>query len=163
MPNHSVFPAIEKEPFLEGARILAALEKVSSFYLKSEFRKNSRPFLEDLARKIPSIVAAGSLPCLGLSCFCPEIIMDRENYSAFYLLGQLLDGLMKKGWIKGHEVDSFKVEFHSTVRKQRQPEQLFTRKRPDVSTSSPFVSLRFGFGGRQKLYRVSIVHNVASL
>ena len=37
---HSVFTAIEEEQFLDSIRVLAALEKVSTYYSRSEFRKN---------------------------------------------------------------------------------------------------------------------------
>ena len=44
-PNRSTFPAIEEETFLEGTRVIAGIEKVSSFCLKSDFHENSRQFL----------------------------------------------------------------------------------------------------------------------
>ena len=36
---YSAFPTIEKEHFLEGTRVRAALETVSSYYFQCEFRK----------------------------------------------------------------------------------------------------------------------------
>ena len=36
-PNHSKFAAIEEDRFLAGTRVLSALEKVESSYLKKEF------------------------------------------------------------------------------------------------------------------------------
>ena len=46
-PNHSKFAAIEEDRSLAGTRVLSALEKVGSSYLKKEFRRDCRNFLED--------------------------------------------------------------------------------------------------------------------
>ena len=48
LPNYSVFVAIEEERFLEGTPVQSALEKFSSYYLRSDFRKRSRQLLEEL-------------------------------------------------------------------------------------------------------------------
>ena len=46
LPNHSAFPAIEDQHFLVGTRVHAALEKMTSQYLKKEFRSSVRRFLD---------------------------------------------------------------------------------------------------------------------
>ena len=58
LPDDSAFAAIEEEHFLVGTRIHAALEKMSSSYLRKEFRSNARRFLEEFCSTILSTVAA---------------------------------------------------------------------------------------------------------
>ena len=60
LSNHSAFPVFEEEPFIEGTRVLAAFEKVSSFCLKSNSCKHSRQFLEHHVRNVLSSVTARS-------------------------------------------------------------------------------------------------------
>ena len=90
--NHSSFTAIDEEHFFVGTRIHAALEKMSSSYLRKEFRSNDRRFLEEFCSTILSTEAARSKLGQGVSCFCPEIILGGDDHSAFFLHGKLLDG-----------------------------------------------------------------------
>ena len=46
LADHSKFPPIADEVFLAGTRMLAALNKIESAYLKREFRRKTRRFLE---------------------------------------------------------------------------------------------------------------------
>ena len=101
LPNHSSSTAIEEEHFLVGTRAHAALEKMTSQYLKKEFRSSARRFLEEFTSTVLSTVAARSKLGQGVSCFCPEIIIRGDDHSAFFLLGQLVDGLISCGWEKG--------------------------------------------------------------
>ena len=134
LPNHSCFGAINEEHFLEGTRPLASLEKINSSLLRKEFRRDCRRFLEDLVSTILSIVAARSQIGQGLSCFCPEIVIGGDDYSAFHLFGQLLDGLLELGWVRGSEVETANAEFHSFVREQRQVEMGSHRSRAPINS-----------------------------
>ena len=95
LPNHSCFGAIAEEHFLEGTRLLSSVEKVNNSFLRKEFRRDYRRFLEDFVSTILSRVAARSPIGQGLSCFCPEIVFGGDDYSAFHLFGQLLDGCLR--------------------------------------------------------------------
>ena len=106
LPNHSSIAAIDEEHFLVGTRIHAALGTMSSSYLRKEFRTNARRFLEEFCSTILSTVAARSKLGQGVSCFCPEIILGGDDHSAFFLHGQLLDGLVECGWEKGSHVEA---------------------------------------------------------
>ena len=132
LPNHSLLGAIDEEHFLVGTRIHAALEKTSSSYLRKEFQSNARRFLEEFCSNFLSTVAGRSKLGQGASCFCPEIILGGDDHSAFFLHGQLLDGLVECGWEKRSSVEACKAEFQSFVREQRLLERHSTRKRPDV-------------------------------
>ena len=98
--NHSSFTAIEEDQdqFLVGNRVNAALEKMTSHYLKRKFRSGARRFPEEITSTVSSTVAAHSKLGQGVSCFCPEIIIGADDHSAFFLFGQLLDGLIACGW-----------------------------------------------------------------
>ena len=98
--NHSCFGAIAEEHFLEGIRLLASLEKLNNSFFRKKFRRDCRPFLEDPVSTILSTVAARSPVGRGISCFCPEIVIRGDDYSAFHLFGQLLDELLELGWIR---------------------------------------------------------------
>ena len=58
LPNQSSFTAIEDQHFLVGTRLHAALAKMTSQYLKKEFRGSACRFLEDFTSTVLSTVAA---------------------------------------------------------------------------------------------------------
>ena len=157
LPNHSSFTAIEEEHFLVGTRVHAALEKMTSQYLKKEFRSSARRFLEEFTSTVLSTVAARSKLGQGVSCFCPEIIIGGDDHSAFFLFGQLLDGLVECGWEKGSTVEACKADFQSFVNEQPQLESHAGRKRSDITSVLSYLSHQSGFRSRQHLYRVSLV------
>ena len=140
LPNHSCFAATSEEHFWEGTRLLASLEKINSSFLRKEFRRDCRRFLEDLVSTILSTVAARSQIGQGLSCFCPEIVIGGDDYSAFHLFGHLLDGLLELGWMRGSEVEPAKAEFHSFVREQGQLEMSSLESRAPINSVFAFWS-----------------------
>ena len=103
--NHSKFPAIADGEFLSRKRVLAARNKIASCYLKKEFQRDARRFLEVFLTSVLSTVAARSKVGQGLSCFCPAIIIGGDDHAPLQLLGLLLDGLPKCGWMKGSEIE----------------------------------------------------------
>ena len=155
LPNHSCFGAIGEERFLEGTRLLASLEKIKSSFLRNEFPKDCRRFLENLVSTILSTVAERSQTGQGLSCFCPEIVIGGDDYSAFHLFGQLLDGLLELGWARGSEVEPAKAEFHSFVREQRQVETSCHRFRASINSVFSFCN-QPSFRSRQNVHKVGI-------
>ena len=156
LPNHSCFGAIAEENLLEGTRLLASLEKINSSFLREEFRKDCRRFLEDLVSTTLSTVAARSPIGQGLSCFCPEIVIRGDNYSSFHLFGQLLDGLLDFGWVRGSEVEPAKADFHSFVREQRQVETSGKRSRAPINSVFAFCN-QPSFRSRRNLHKISII------
>ena len=157
LPNHSSFTAIEDQHFLVGTRAHAALENMTSQKLKKEFRSSARRFLEDFTSTVLSTVAARSKLGQGVSCFCPEIIIGGDDHSAFFLFGQLLDGLVECGWEKGSTVEACKAVFQSFVNDQRQLECHASRKHSDISIVLSYLTRQSGFRSRRHLYRVSVV------
>ena len=155
LPNHFSFVAIDEEHFLEGTSFHTALEKMSSSYLRKEFRSNAHRFLDKFCSNILSTVAARSKLGQGVSCFCPEIILGGDDHSAFFLHGQLPDGLGECGWEKGSDVEACKAEFQSFVREHSQLERHSTRKRPDVGNILAYFAHQTGFQSRRHLFRVS--------
>ena len=155
LPNHSCFGAIAEEHFLEGTRLLASLEKINSSFLRKKLRRDCRRFLEEFVSTILSTVAARSLTGQGLSCFCPEIVVGGDKYSAFHLFGQLLDGLLELGWVRGSEFEPAKAEFHSFVRERRQVETSGNRSRAPISVFA-FCN-QPSFRSRRNLHKVSII------
>ena len=105
---------------------------------------------------ILSRVAVRSPTGQGLSCFCPEIVIGGDNYSAFHLFGQLLDGLLEIGWVRGSEVEPAKAEFHSFVREQRQVETSSNRSRTPINSVFAFCN-QPSFRSRRNLHKVSII------
>ena len=156
LANHSCFGAIAEEHFLEGTRLLSSLEKINSSFLRREFREDCRRFLEDFVSTIISTVAARSPIAQGLSCFGPEIVIGGDDYSAFHLFGQLLDGLLELGWVKGSEVEPSKSEFHSFVREQRQVETSGNRSRAPINSVFAFCN-QPSFRSRRTLHKVSFI------
>ena len=157
LPNHSKFPPIADGEFLAETRVLAALNKIGSSFLKREFQRDARRFLEEFTTSVLSTVAARSKIEQGLSCICPAIIIGGDDHAPLHLLGLLLDGLLGRGWIKGSEIEACRAEYQSFVQEQRQLERSSTRSRPDIGDVPSFCSLQAGFRARQHLFKVCIV------
>ena len=153
-PNHSRFAAIEEDRFQAGTRVLSALEDVGISYLKKEFRRDCRKFLEDFVNCVLSTVAARSTIGQGLSCFCPPVLIGGDDYAPLQLFDLLLDGLFAKGWVRGGDMEACKSEYQSFVQEQRQLERTSTRSRPDVGNVLTFCASRAGFRVRSHLYKV---------
>ena len=60
VPNHSRFAAIDNKDFLAGTRVMAALDKVGSHYLRTEFRRDASRFLGEFVNCVLSTVATRS-------------------------------------------------------------------------------------------------------
>ena len=140
LPNNSCFGAFAEEHFLEGTRLLASLEKINSRFFRKEFHSDCRRFLEDLVSTTLSTIAARSPIDQGLGCFCPEIVIGGDDYSAFHLFKQLLDGLLELGWVRGSEVEPAEAEIHSFVREQRQVETSSNRSRAPINSVFAFCN-----------------------
>ena len=163
LPNHSKFPPISDGEFLAGTRVLAALSKIGILYLKREFQRDARRFLEEFTTSVLSTVAARSKIGQGLSCFCPANVIRGDNHAPLHLLGLLLDGMLERGWVKGSEIEACRSEYQSFVQEQRQLERSSTRSRPDVGDVLSFCSSQAGFRARQLLFKVCIVTNMVKL
>ena len=163
LPNHSKFPPISGGEFLAGTRVLAALNKIGSSYLRREFERDARRFLEEFTTSVMSTVAARSKIGQGLSCFCPAIVVGGDDHAPLYLLALLLDGLLERGWVKGSEIEACRSEYQSFVQEQRQLERSSTRSRPDIGDVLSFCCSQAGFRARQHLFKVCIVTNTIML
>ena len=163
LPNHSKIPPIADGEFLAETRVLAALNKIGSSYLKREFQRDARMFLEEFTTCVLSTVAARSKVGRGLSCFCPAIIIGGDDHAPLHLLGLLLDGLLDHGWVTGSEIEACRSEYQSFVQEQRQLERSSTRSRPDIGDVLSFCSSQAGLSARQHLFKVCIVTNVVKL
>ena len=156
LPNHSCLGAMAEEHFLDGTRLLSSLEKINSSILRKESRRDCRRFLEGFVSTILSTVAARSPGGQGLSCFCLEIVIGGDDYSAFHLFGQLLDGLLDLGWIRGSEMEPAKAEFLSFVREQRQVETSGNRSRVPINSVFALCN-QPGFRSWRNLHKVNIM------
>ena len=103
--NQSKFAAIEEDQFPAGTRVLSALEKVGSSYLKKEFRRDCRKFLEDSVNCLLSTVISQEL-----SCFCPPFLVGGDDHATIQLFDMLLDGLLEKGRVRGAELEACKSD-----------------------------------------------------
>ena len=95
--NQSRFAAINNEVFLSGTRVLVALNKVGSYYLKKEFRREARQFLEEFTNSVLSTVDASSNIGLRLSCFCPVVLFGGDNLAPLRLFKFLQTDCWRKG------------------------------------------------------------------
>ena len=104
---HSCFGAVEEEPFLEGMLLFAALEKLESYFLTSEIRKDCCPNLEEFFSTKPSIVAARPLAGQRFSCFFLDVIIGVDDFSASYTFDQKWRGLPEKLVLQSRMVSLF--------------------------------------------------------
>ena len=160
LPKPSNFAAIAVGEFLAGTRVLAAVNKIGSSYLKREFQRGTRRFSEVFTTSVLSPVTARSKIGQGLSCFCPAIIIGGDNHAPLDLLGFLLDGLLDHGWVKGSEIEACRSDYQSFVQEQRQLARSSTRSHPDIGDVLSFCSSQAGFRARQHLIKVCIVTNM---
>ena len=100
LANDCNFHPVSDEEFLSVARVLAALSKIGSSYLKRDFRREARRLLEEFTNSVLFTVAAGSNSGQGLSCFCPAIVIDVDKHGPLHLLGVLLDEFLERGGSK---------------------------------------------------------------
>ena len=163
LPNHSKFAPVADGEFLAGTRVLAALNKIGNSYLKREFQRDARRFLEEFTTSVLSTVAARSKIGQRSSCFCPAIIIGGDDHAPPQLLGLLLDGLLYHGWVKGCEMEACRSEYQSFVQEQRQLEWSSTRSCPDIGDVLSFCSSQAGFRAHQHLFKVCIVTNTVKI
>ena len=97
LANHTKNPPIADAEFQVGTRVLAAVNKIGIAYLKKEFQRDARRFLEDFTNSVLSTVASRSKTGQRLSCFCPEIVLGGDKHAPLHQFGRLLDGLSERG------------------------------------------------------------------
>ena len=163
LPNHSKLAPIADGEILAGTRALAAVNKIGRSYLKREFQRDVRRFLEEFTTSELSTVAARSKIGQGLKCFFPAIVIGGDDHAALHLLALLLDGLLDHGWVKGSEIEACRSEYQSFVQEQRQLERSSTRSRPHIGDVLSFCSPHTGLRARQHLVKVRIVTNMVKL
>ena len=156
-PNHSKFAAIEEDRFLAGTWVLSVLEKVGNSYLKKEFRRDCRNFLEDFVNRVLSTFAARSAIGQGCAFFCPPILVGGDDHAPMQLFDMSLAGLLAKVWVRGAKMEACNSEYQSFVQEQRQLERISTWSRSDVGNVLIFCSSLAGFRVRRHLYKVCIV------
>ena len=110
VPNHSQLPAIDEKDFLAGTRVMVALDKVGSQYLRTECRRDARRFLEEFVNCVLSTVASRSVIRQGLKCVCPATVVGGDNVAPLQFFNELLDGFGAKGWTRGSEVEAYGAE-----------------------------------------------------
>ena len=157
--NHSQLPAVDEKDFFSGIRVMAASDKVGSQYLRRDFWRDSRHFLEDFVICILSTVASRSVIGQGMSCFYPAIVVGGNNVALFQLFNKLLDGLLEKNWTRGSEIEACRAEYQSFVQEQRQLERSSMRSCFDVVDVLSFCSAQAGYRAHQHKYQICIPSN----
>ena len=109
-PNHSCFPAIEGEHFLQEARVLSILEKIKISFSEERFSQTAVASWRTLCwRFSPQLLL---VMILGTnSAFFPAIVIGGDEDSAFRHFSQLLDRLLELGCVRGSEVKLPKLNF----------------------------------------------------
>ena len=127
---------------------------MGSSYLKKNFTRGCRKFLEDFVNCVLSTVAASCAIGQGLSSFCPPFLIGGDDHAPMQIFEILLEGLLEKGWVRGAETEACKSEYQSFVQEQRQLERTSNRCRPDVGNVLTFCCSQAGFPVRRHLYKV---------
>ena len=85
---------------------MAALDKVGSLSLRTEFRRDARRFLEEIVNCLLSTVTSRSVIVQGMRCFFPAIVVNGDDVAPFQLFKKLLNRLFQKSWTRGSEVEA---------------------------------------------------------
>ena len=159
LANHSKFPPVADEEFLSGTRVLAAPKKIGSAFLKREFRRETRSFLEEFTNSVPSTVAELSRIGQGLSCFLP---CDRHWWGwprAASFAWSVSQWAFGRGWVRNSEIEASRAGYQSFAPAQRQLERSSTSSRLYVGDARSFCSSQADFCAHQHLFKVSILTN----
>ena len=150
---------MEEEEFLSVTRVVVALNKNVSYYLKKELHREDRQFLDELTNSVLSTVAARSSFGQEMSCFYPAILISGNDHALLQLFGLQLDRLLERWWLKSSEVGACGAEYDSFTQEQRLLDQSSTKSGPDVGNILAFCSTQVGFRTRRYLFRVCFVTN----
>ena len=156
LPNHSVFESLDYEHFLSGTTLMGSLERLSSIYVRKEFKKNCWEFFDHFVSCILSSVSARSPIGRGLSSFCPEILIGGDEHSATSLFVELVNALGRLKWLKSTEKEASKSEFQSFVREQRELEYGSGVRRPEIGNILTTYLSQLSFRSRRNLFKVRI-------
>ena len=156
LPNHSVFESLDYEHFLSGTTLMGSLERLSSIYVRKEFKKNCWEFFDHFVSCILSSVSARSPIGRGLSSFCPEILIGGDEHSATSLFVELVNALGRLKWLKSTEKEASKSEFQSFVRDQRELEYGSGVRRPEIGNILTTYLSQLSFRSRRNLFKVRI-------
>ena len=150
-PNPSRLPPIDEEDFLSATRVMTALNKVGSHYLKTELRRDACRFPEEVVICMLSTVASRSPTEQGIGCFWPSIVIGGDDIAPFQLLNKILVGHLEQGWTKRGEIEAWRAKYQSFVQEQRQLEWSCIVSRPDLGHILSYCSAQAGFCSRQHL------------
>ena len=153
LPDHRPFGPIEVEDFPKGNGVHTSLEKMTGLYPKSVFWSSAHRFVEEFASILLSTVSARSMPVQGVNFFYPPIVIGVGDHSAFFVFGQLLDGLIVCGREKTSKMRAWEAEFQTFVLEQRQLECHTSSKHSDISIVLPFLAQQSRCHSRRRLYR----------
>ena len=97
LANHSQFASHGDERFLSGRCVLVAPQQIRSYYLKKEFRREARQFLEGVTNSVSCTIAARSNIGQGMSCSCPAFVFGEDDHEPLHLLDLVPDELPQMG------------------------------------------------------------------
>ena len=140
-------------------RVIVVVEKVGSYYLKTEFRRDVRKFLADFVNSGLTTIPVRSVVDQGWSCFRPGNLTGTDQRAPLQLFGMFLDALLGKSWLKGSDVGTFGDEYFSCAQEQSQMQWISTRIHPDLSCVLTYCPSEAGFRSRRQLYIVGTVLN----
>ena len=87
LANHSKFHAMKEEDFLSGTRVIVAVNKIGSSYLKKELHREARQFLDEFTNSVLSTAAARSSVGQEMSCVCSAILIAGNDLPLLQLFG----------------------------------------------------------------------------
>ena len=110
-PNHSCFPAIEGEHFLQEARVSSNLGKIKIIFFEERFSQTAVASWRTLCwRFSPQLLLVMNLST-NSPLFLPAIVIGGDEDSAFQLSSQLLERLLELGCVRGSEVKLQNLDF----------------------------------------------------
>ena len=147
------FPSIPDDEFLENYELGRLLneKKTSNF---TTFRVRCREFLDCLVVTLLKNPSATSAVSKGIYSFCPELMLEGDNSTAFALFAGLCSILETCGVLASDESKGALDEYSSFIVERRKSHASSKQSATNIDDVVAYLLLDFGFQARHRVFRV---------
>ena len=149
----SDFPAIASDEFLGQCAFGKSLLSVKTSEM-AKFRTRCKEFIDRLAVLIVESASAQSVVSKGLYSFCPELMLEGDNNSAFELFSELCQVLERCKAVVSDEAKAAQDEYKAYVIEKRRQHCRLERSASEIPDVCRYLLNDFAFRSRCHLLRI---------